>query len=218
MEKNNVKLHDFLTNKLNGKSGIVVEIQPWKIVLRYEIGGEAEILPQYFEPADAEIIKRLEPLLLEIKSTPTRNSGDGQKSGNRDHKAELTAHFQKQIALYPAAETVLPTFWAELLSLVGDQPEKTWAMRSPTSEHYCPVINAKNLETGNWVQCLYILTGSTIRLELKKEFLPGESAGLFPLLNTMYNSCNAVEFEYSAFNSETRAKYLDCLRMIYARH
>ena len=217
MEKEQVSLYDILTNKLTGKSGVVIEIQPWKTEFYYESGETAQILAAYFEPADAETCARLAPLKEKRQAAPG-NRLAAEHGEKQDPKEALAKHFQKQIVLNPAAEHILPLFWGEVLSVVGDQPGKTWDMRWRSVEHFCPVINAKNLSTQNWGHCFYILTGSTIRLEIKKDLLPEEDKELFPILNTMYGTCNAVEYEYSAFDEKTRAKYLACLRKIYARH
>lgn len=152
-----------------------------------------------------------------FKSTPTV-TGPAIKTGDVQKAIDGFTSYSEEIkAKYPESHQAFLEFWADLLSIAGNNPGGSWVMRKEESEHYCPVFRAYNPKTGRWNQFLYILWWDKVRLEIVKEYLPSEHEPLFPKKDTMYDTCNAVEMMPLEFQPK-KQEYLNCLKDVYRRN
>lgn len=145
-------------------------------------------------------------------SGPAIKTGDAQKA-----IAGFTSYSEEIKTKYPGSHQAFLEFWAGLLSIAGNEPGGSWAMRKDESKHNCPVLKAYNAKTGRWNQFFYVLWWDKVRLEIVKGYLPPEFEPLFPEKETMYGTCNAAEMTQQEFQSK-KQDYLNCLKEVYRRN
>lgn len=140
------------------------------------------------------------------------------KAINPDYiRGALEAYIRAEIAEYPEAGAVVPEFWQKLTTVIGDEPGSTWDMRWGSKDHFCPVIYSKQTAPGKPKILVYILTGNGIRFEIKKDALPAKYEKMFPIHDSMYGTCRAVQFEYNGFGNEIQEAYLKVIRELLSK-
>jgi len=221
METPKFEEYSVVKNTINKSLGIVLKVIGDNTTIYPAKGGEKMTFKsEYLEPASQEEASSLEGLIEQIKKD------DQEKPKKVTHKivdpAQIRYEFDKflkHIAVrYPASEKAFRVFWLELLTIAGDEPGKTWEMKSLAGNNPGPALKVLNRATGKWIYCLSFMPGWGIRIEIKKEFLPEEFDKLFPIDNAMFGAGKAVELKYENFPQEKRQPYLNCVKAVYASH
>ena len=203
-----------MRNTINGALGVVVKTAGENITIQPVTGERITFRAQYLAQASEAEASSLAPLIARLK----KEEEDRNKPKPSEDPVLIRAAFEKfmrHIAVrYPKAEQSFREFWNEIMAVTGDAPVQTWEMRPSSVKYPCPII--KVCSNNKWVYLLYLQAGWDLRMEIKKEFLPPGAEALFPIDNAMYGMGRAVELTYARFPPETRKKYLDCLKAIYA--
>ncbi len=218
MEAPKFEEYSVVKNTINKSFGIVLKVIGDNITIYPASGGEKMTFKsEYLELASQEEASSLETLIKQVK----KDEQEKPKKGT--HKivdpAQIRYEFDKflkHIAVrYPASEKAFRVFWLELLNIAGDEPGKTWEMKSLTGNNPGPALKVLNKATGKWIYCLSFTPGWSLRIEIKKEFLPKEFDNLFPIDNAMFGAGKAVELKYETFQEDKRRPYLDCVKAVY---
>ena len=217
------KFEDYcvVKNTINKSLGIVLKVIGENITIYPAKGGEKMTFKsEYLIQASAEEAESLKDLIEQAKKEENEKPKKGVKKIIDPEQIRYEFDkFLKHIAVrYPASEKAFRVFWLELLAIAGDEPGKTWEMKSATGNNPGPALKVLNQTTGKWIYCLSFMPGWGLRIEIKKEFLPKEFDGLFPIDNAMFGLGKAVELKYENFPEEKRRPYLDCVKAVYAAH
>ncbi|MEA3307121.1 MAG: hypothetical protein U9Q34_05000 [Elusimicrobiota bacterium] len=212
------EIYSVVKNTINKSLGIVLKIIGDNITIYPAKGGEKMTFKsEYIEQASKQEAETLTELIEQVKKD------EEDKPKKVIHKivdsAQIRFEFEKflkHIAVrYPASEKAFRLFWLELLDIAGDEPGKTWEMKSLSSNNPGPALKVLNPKTSKWVYCLSFMPGRDLRIEIKKEFLPKGFDSLFPIDNAMFGAGKAVELQYENFKEEKRQPYLDCVKAVY---
>ena len=214
MEPSKFEVYSPVRNTINGALGVVVKTAGDNITVQPAAGERITFRAQYLAPASETESATLAALIESMK----REEESRNKPKISEDPALIRAAFEKflhHIAVrYPKAAEAFREFWSEIMAVTGDSPGQTWEMRPNSVKYPCPII--KVYSKNKWVYLLYLQAGWDLRMEIKKEFLPAGAETLFPIDNAMYGMGRAVELTYAKFPPESRKKYLDCLKTIYA--
>lgn len=217
MEPPAFDIYSPVRNTINKALGVVVKISGENITIQPPQGDRLTFRAQYLAPASAAEAAALLPLIARIK----REEAERGKPKAPPDPALIRADFDKflhHIAVrYPVQAKAFSEFWSGVLAAAGDSPGNTWEMRPNTAKTPGPVLKAYNAATQKWVYCLTFLAGWSLRMEIKKEFLPPGFEQLFPIDHAMFGAGRAVELTYAKFTAEQQKPYLDCIRLLYQK-
>ncbi len=221
MESPKFEKYSVVKNTINKNLGIVLKIIGDNITIYPASGVEKMTFKsEYLEPASAEETESLKNLIEQAKKEENEKPKKSVKK--MIDPAQIRYEFDKflkHIAVrYPDSAKAFRVFWLELLNIAGDEPGKTWEMKSSAGNNPGPALKIPNPTTGKWIYCLSFMPGWGLRIEIKKEFLPKEFDKLFPIDNAMFGAGKAVELKYENFSEEKRRPYLDCIKAVYTAH
>jgi hypothetical protein len=216
MEKDQIKNYDVLRNPKASFCGFVSEIGK-NVTLKDLKLNTITFDPSYLEPATDEDRKLFRDV---IEKARIDDKGSARKAVTADKSSEeiragLNKFVTDMAVKSPEAAEQFKAFWAEVIAVVGDAPGKTWDMRWKSVKNFCPVLKAPSKLTNDWVAFFYLLVGRDVRLEIKKDYLPEQFAPLFPILNKMMGTTNAVKTDWPAFNTK-KGEYLELLKVVHA--
>ena len=218
METKTFEIYAPVRNTINKALGVVVKVAGDNITVQPLTGDRLTFRAQYLAPADEKETAALRDLVTRLKiEEENRNRAKTIKTDPALIRAEFDKFVRHIAVRYPKSAETFLAFWAELMAAAGDLPGQTWEMKPNTAKTPGPVLKIFNQATQKWVYCLALLAGWGLRMEIKKEFLPPGSEGLFPIDHAMFGAGRAVELVYKDFTHEKRKPYADCIRAIYAR-
>lgn len=217
MENRTFEIYAPVRNTINKALGVVVKIAGDNITVQPLTGDRLTFRAQYLAPADEKETTALRDLAARLRTEEeNRNRAKTIKTDPALIRAEFDKFVRHIAVRYPKSAETFLAFWGELMAAAGDLPGQTWEMKPNTAKTPGPVLKIYNQATGKWVYCLALLAGWGLRMEIKKEFLPPGSEGLFPIDHAMFGAGRAVELVYKDFTPEKRKPYADCVRAIYA--
>jgi len=203
-------------NVINKALGVVIKVTGDNITVHTATGDRMTFKSQYLEPAGAAEAETLKLLTEQLKKDEEGRKTASARIVDPELIRSACDKFIRHIALrYPKSGEAFTIFWTEILTIVGDQPGKTWDMKPNTAANPCPVLKTYNQATQKWVYCLNLLAGYGLRMEIKKEFLPPGGEALFPIDHAMFGAGRAVELSYKDLTAEKRQAYLACIKTIY---
>lgn len=218
METNPFEIYAPVRNTINKALGVVVKVTGDNITVQPQAGERMTFKAQYLAPANEAETAALQPLITRLKiEEENRERAKTVKTDPALIREEFEKFVHHIAARYPKSAEAFREFWAELMAAAGDAPGQTWEMKPNTAKNPGPVLKIYNPATQKWVYCLALLAGWGLRLEVKKEFLPPGTEGLFPIDHAMFGSGRAAELVYRDFTPEKRKPYADCVRAIYAK-
>jgi hypothetical protein len=216
MESDKFERYSVVRNTINKVLSVVIKTVGDNITVHTRNGERLTFKAQYLEPISETEAEPLKLMIDQLKKEEESKKSTTAKPVNPELIRMECDKFIRHIALrYPRSGEAFKVFWTELLAITGDQPGKTWEMKPNTSSNPCPVLKILNPATQKWVYCINLLAGYSLRMEIKKEFLPPGCEKLFPIDNAMFGAGRAVELDYKDFTPEKRQAYLDCVKAIY---
>jgi len=217
MELKTFEIYAPVRNTINKALGVVVKVAGENITVQPVSGDRLTFRAQYLAPATEAEAASLQDLVTRLKlEEENRLKAKTMKADPALIREEFEKFVRHIAARYPKSAEAFREFWGELMAAAGDLPGQTWEMRPNTAKNPGPVLKMFNQETQKWVYCLSLLAGWGLRMEIKKEFLPPGTEGLFPIDHAMFGAGRAVELVYRDFTPERRKPYADCVRVIYA--
>lgn len=218
MEQKTFEIYAPVRNTINKALGVVVKVTGDNITVQPQAGDRLTFKAQYLAPATEAEAAALRDLITRLRiEEENRERAKTVKTDPALIREEFEKFVKHIAARYPKSAETFREFWGELLAAAGDLPGQTWEMRPNTAKNPGPVLKIFNQATQKWVYCLSLLAGWGLRMEIKKEFLPPGTEGLFPIDHAMFGSGRAVELVYRDFTPDKRKPYADCVKAIYAK-
>jgi len=206
---------DIVKNRSSGELLKITNVGARHIKVVKLDGMFAEYQREFLIPASEEDINNTKD---KFPKPSLRLHGPAVKTADVQETIAMFSSYSEELkAKYPKSHPAFLEFWADLLSIAGNHPGGSWAMRKAGSKHNCPVLKTYNTKTGRWNQFFYVLWWNKVRLEIAKGYLPPEFEPLFPEKATMYGTCHAVEMALPEFQSK-KQDYLNCLKEVYRRY
>ena len=218
MEPEKFEVYAPVRNTINKSLGVVVKAAGDNITIQPQSGERMTFRAQYLTPATEAEATALAPLIARVR----REDDERAKPKAPPDPALIRADFDKFLhhieVRYPVQAKAFGDFWKGVLEAAGDHPGVNWEMKPSSAKNPGPVLKLYNAATQKWVYCLAFIAGYSLRMEIKKEFIPSGCEQLFPIDHAMFGAGRAVELGYTKFGPEKQKPYLDCVKTIYQKN